>query len=218
MNMFKRFFIAFFAILISEISLSAQNEFVDLGLSVEWATCNLGASSPEETGSFFSWGETSPKKDYSKENHVYYLKLNSLFWCLWKYDSQYHNILEPEDDAATVILGSNCHTPTLREFKELIAKCRFDWTERNKVQGYLVTGPNGQSIFLPQTGCMQGTKLANKDRGYYLSSILIKDDKSGALWFIKNGDCDVERSSKDEGVPVAHGFPIRPVRTKTDSK
>lgn len=205
--MFKRIILAFIVLLIAGNTGRAQVNFVDLGLSVDWASCNIGANAPEEAGWFFSWGEVSPKSDYSVERHKYAVQ-HRVGDFLWKYDSQYQNILEPEDDAATVILGPGCHTPTPRECKELIARCKFEWTSKGGVDGYLVTGPNGASIFLPLTGCMQGTKYTNKDRGYYLGSVLSSPIEAGSLWFMKKEECGFH------GLSVAHGFPIRAVKDK----
>ena len=148
-------------------------EVVDLGLSVKWASFNLGASVPEEYGDQYAWGETEPY--YSnldpltwkegKENGYDWTSYN---WCmgdyntLTKYCSQssygYYGftdnktVLDREDDAAHVNLGGSWRMPTYAEWDELINNCTWTWTTQNGVNGYLVTGPNDNSILLPAAG------------------------------------------------------------------
>ena len=170
----------------SDITLYAQwyrketnitHEYVDLGLSVKWATCNVGASSPEETGYFFSWGETKPKAKYNWETY----KL-----CEGSYDTQtkyctksYYGtvdnktILELSDDAANANWGGDWRMPTKEDQDELRTECTWNWTTKNGVNGYTVTGPNGNSIFLPAAGYRGGSDLSNAGSyGYYWSSSL----------------------------------------------
>ena len=135
--------------------------FVDLGLpsGLLWATCNVGASSPEDSGDYFAWGETTPKEMYSLENYKY---SNSEDELLTKYcdNSQYGHdgfvdnlsILEASDDAATANWGSGWHMPSVSEFEELMDNCTLTWTTQNGASGYLFTGSNGNSIFLPAAG------------------------------------------------------------------
>ena len=137
---------------------TSGHEWVDLGLpsGTLWATCNIGASTPEEYGDYFAWGETEPKDDYW---------WNTYKWCngsentLTKYCSNsrygYNGFtddkmeLDPEDDAAYVNWGSSWRMPTIAQQEELAEQCTWTWTTRNGVKGCLVTGPNGDSIFLP---------------------------------------------------------------------
>ena len=127
-----------------------SHQYVDLGLSVKWATCNVGASTPEEFGDYFSWGETQPKESYSWENYK---------WCngskniITKYTSSDGlKTLEIEDDAAHVNWGGEWRIPTKAELTELREQCIWEWTEVNGVKGCKVIGPNGNSIFLPAAG------------------------------------------------------------------
>ena len=133
-------------------------EAIDLGLpsGIKWGSFNLRASKPEEKGALYAWGETEPKDVYTWETYK---------WCvgndhtLTKYcaDSSYgYNgftdgkcDLDPEDDAAYVNLGGKWRMPTDDEWTELRENCTWSWTTQNGVNGYLVTGPNGNSIFLP---------------------------------------------------------------------
>ena len=125
-------------------------EYVDLGLSVKWATFNVGARAPEYYGDYFAWGETEPKEEYSwatykwcdgtKDNVTKYNKTDSL------------TTLEPEDDAAHVHWGNKWRMPTKEELQELIDSCQWERTTVNEVRGNTVTGPNGNSIFIPLAG------------------------------------------------------------------
>lgn len=113
-------------------------EYVDLGLSVKWATCNLGASVPEESGDRYAWGEFNTKSSFTKKNCTTYKYKNMM------------NISGREYwDAARSNRKGLWRTPTEAEFSELINKCKWDWTELNGKTGYKVTGPNEKSIFIP---------------------------------------------------------------------
>ena len=137
------------------------HDYVDLALpsGLLWATMNVGANRPEECGSYFAWGETSPKSEYSWTTYKY---ANGSETTLTKYcnDSSYGNVdykevLEEKDDAATANWGKPWRTPTLNETQELINYCSWTLTNQNGVSGYKVTGANGNSIFLPAGGVMQ---------------------------------------------------------------
>lgn len=156
--------------------------WVDLGLSVKWATCNVGASKAEDYGSYFAWGETAPKDSYTWENYKW---ANGSETTMTKYctDSNYGNngftdgktTLEPEDDAATVNMGGNWRMPTLEEAKELVDNCTWKWTSRNGINGYEVKSKtNGNSIFLPAAGycAYSSTALQIGETARYSSSSL----------------------------------------------
>ena len=155
-------------------------EAVDLGLSVKWANMNVGAITPEDYGDHFAWGETEPKSNYAVTTY----KLSNGTWnTLTKYNfnSSYGTVdnkivLDPEDDAAHVNWGGSWRMPTLEECDELIYKCTWTWTTQNGVNGRLVTGPNGKSIFLPAAGYRYDVDLARAGSdGYYWSSSLNTD-------------------------------------------
>ena len=128
-------------------------DYVDLGLpsGLKWATCNVGASSPSEYGDYYAWGETTTKSDYSSSN------------CLT--DGQEIGDISgnPQYDAARANWGSTWRMPTKSEFEELIKECEWEWTSEGEndryIDGYRVTGPNGNSIFLPAAGSRYGTSL-----------------------------------------------------------
>ena len=146
--------------------------YVDLGLSVKWATCNLGAKEPEEYGDYFKWGDDIPKKspssDKPKKSHLSY---NS------KYNaSDRKKILVPEDDTATILLGCHWRMPTIEEFKELKEKCVWKEECLNGVKGCRVIGPNGKSIFLPFAGNYDVGFPFNAGHGVYWSSTAYVED------------------------------------------
>ena len=142
------------------------HECIDLGLSVRWATCNIGASSPEKNGHLYAWGEVTPKSK------------NESGWATYKYGSDYNKIykycvndsyhvkyawkgtgtpddirqLLPEDDAATQNWGGDWRIPTIKECEELMENCYWSWTTRNGVRGCEATSKiNGEKIFFPTT-------------------------------------------------------------------
>ena len=135
---------------------SPAAEPVDLGLSVKWASWNVGASAPEEYGTHFAWGEVEGNWYY---NWSTYKWCNGTQYSLTKYNknSSYgivdnKTVLDPEDDAAHVNWGDGWRMPTDSEWTELMTNCTWTWTTLNGVNGRLYTGPNGNSIFLPAAG------------------------------------------------------------------
>ena len=156
---------------------NSGHEYVDLGLSVMWATMNVGAKAPEDYGDYFAWGETVPKTDYGWSTYK---------WCngsentLTKYctDSDYGTVddmifLYYKDDAANMNWGSSWRMPAVFEIEELINNCSWEWTTLNGVNGQKVTGPNGNSIFLPAAGLRWGDNLNYAGNyGQYWSSTL----------------------------------------------
>lgn len=129
------------------------HEFVDLGLSVKWATCNVGAEKPEEYGDYFAWGETKPKSKYNWSTLKYCNDSEGNSFSKYNQNGtidRHKPILEPEDDAAHFNWGGDWRMPTEEEFQELIDKCTWKWMEMNGKEGYKVTSKvNGNRIFLP---------------------------------------------------------------------
>ena len=136
------------------------HEYVDLGLSVKWAICNVGASKPEEYGNYYAWGETSTKSSYTENNSVTYRKNFSDIGG------------NPTYDVAREKWGSTWRLPTKAEFEELRQNCTWTWTTQNGINGYKVTSKkNGNSIFLPAAGWRNGTSLNRQGPfGFYWSS------------------------------------------------
>ena len=163
-------------------------EAVDLGLpsGLKWGSCNIGASSPEEYGDYYAWGETSTKSNYSWETYKW-----GSYNSLTKYNtsSSYGTVdnntkLDNSDDVARVKLGGKWRMPTDDEWTELRTKCTWTWTTQNGVYGRKVTGPNGNSIFLPAAGYRDGTSLDSAGSyGYYWSSSLYTVSPYCA-WFV----------------------------------
>lgn len=135
-------------------------DYVDLGLSVKWASCNLGASTPAGKGGYYAWGETSTKTEYSEKNYAYYKEGSG-------YTDIGENIAGTQYDAATVNLGKDWRMPTKDEVKELCDKCTFTYGEVDGVKGYYATGKNGNSIFLPCYGYKSGRWDYDEDQGYF---------------------------------------------------
>lgn len=132
---------------------------VDLGLSVKWANCNVGANSPEEAGGYYSWGEIEEKTNYDHSTYKWSANTDWANWKMAKYcvNSNYGTIdnkavLDLDDDAANVISGVRWRMPTFAEFQELLDNCTWEWTSVNGVNGYKVSG-NGNHIFFPASGC-----------------------------------------------------------------
>ena len=145
-----------------------NHEYVDLGLpsGTLWATCNVGADSPEDYGDHFAWGETEPKDtyDWSTCKHGSYNTLTK--YCTnssYGYNGYVDNKteLDSEDDAAYVNWGSSWRMPTLDQQTELIDNCTWTWTTQNGVNGYLATGPNGHTLFLPAAGYRYNGSLSS---------------------------------------------------------
>lgn len=157
---------------ITDTSNWRATEYIDFGLSVKFAKCNLGASSPEEVGNFYAWGELLPKSNYDMSTYV---------WSDGNYGFTKYNAtdglttLEPCDDAAHVTLGGRWKIPTQSEFSELM-NCGLSsgyFSKYNGVDGRLFSRI-GKELFFPETGYMEGTTWYNKDRaeGEYWTSTL----------------------------------------------
>ena len=195
-----------------------QHEWVDLGLpsGTLWATCNVGADSPEDYGDYFAWGETAPKEVYNWSTYK---------WCYGSYkrltkyctDSSYgyngfvddKTELDPEDDAAYVNWGTSWRMPTEEQQLELAQECTWTWTTQNGVNGRLVTGPNGNTLFLPAAGCRHDDSLVNAGScGYYYARRLIFDDQTApyGVYF------DSVHISPGIASLRMNGLPVRAVR------
>ena len=172
------------ATFILEYVYDEPHEYVDLGLpsGLKWATCNIGASTPEEPGDLFAWGETTTKSPFfTKDNYKYYNASEESFT---KYNDSDNKItLELEDDAAHVNWGGNWRMPTEEEQKELINtnNCTWEWTTQNSVNGYKVTSKkNGNYIFLPVVSIgWEGDSGNPTVYGDYWSSSLSTEDSYG---------------------------------------
>ena len=177
---------------------------LDLGLSVKWATCNLGATSPEEYGDYFAWGETEPKEKYSWETYKWGSSLS-------KYNAtDDKKILDPEDDAAHVRLGDKWRIPSVEEHNELIENCVWTCTTFNDITGYKVTAKNGNSIFLPTVG-YKGSNGPSYPAGQYGLYWLRDVNESSYAYLFNIQYLGASPSIISKMGTRCYGFAIRPV-------
>lgn len=173
-----------------------NHEWVDLGLSVKWATCNVGASSPNEGGSLFAWGETTTKKTCTWKNLKYCLDSSGNKFSKYVTNSKFGEVdnetqLDRSDDVARVKWGGTWRMPTFAELQELKDKCTWTWSTQGSKHGYTVTSKiNGGSIFIPVAGARSENKLINPSfYGYYWSSSLNTENQNRAfgIYFYDGG-------------------------------
>ncbi len=155
-------------------------EWVDLGLSVKWATCNVGATKPEEYGNYYAWGETTTKSTYNSSTYTY---------------TSNPSTLPLSKDAAAVNMGGSWRMPTRAEQDELRTECTWTWTSNYNgtgVAGRIVTSKiNGNSIFLPSAVLRYDIGLTYVGSyGYYWSSSLSAYSSSSAYYLVFNSDDD----------------------------
>ena len=178
------------------------HDYVDLGLpsGIKWATCNVGASSPGDEGNYYAWGETTPKSSYDwgsykwgRESYIYkYFAypspiIDGVYYVSGTQDGR--SVLEPCDDAASVNWGSPWRMPTDDEINELVYECTWTSSSWGHKPGHKVTGPNGNSIFLPNAGYYESEYGYNHSSlfglyGYYWSSTLSKTIPNSAYYFL----------------------------------
>ena len=194
-----------------------EPEWVDLGLSVKWATFNVGATKPEAYGDYFSWGETEPKSNYGWAMYKWYNGSNKQYskYCTqssyWGGTGPMDNkaVLDPEDDAAHASWGGSWRMPTEAEWYELITNCTWTWTSDfngTGVKGQIVSASNGNSIFLPAAGSMSAILSDAGTFGYYWASSL-STYGSGLSWIVQfNSDEAVQNYYQR-----FYGMSVRPV-------
>lgn len=167
------------------VKANAPIKAVDLGLSVKWANCNVGASSPEEYGGYYAWGETEEKDVYDVSTYQHYDKENN------KYIFIGNNICGTQYDVAHVKWGDSWRMPTAAEIQELLENCTFSWISYNGVYGQKVVGPNGNSFFLPATGYYSSSNNNSiGTSGYFWSGTLHEENNNNTAYglFIRSGD------------------------------
>lgn len=179
---------------------------VDLGLSVKWAGWNVGASSPEEYGGYYAWGETEEKSEYSVSTYKYYYDTDGDGYK--EYANIGSNISGTQYDVARQKWGGSWRMPTYDEIEELINDCSWTWITYKGINGYKVTGPNGNSIFLPAAGYRIGTSLViRQDIGYYWSGTLGEVYSDARSLIFSYGIYDL-----DDYCYRDIGFTVRPVK------
>ena len=154
---------------------------VDLGLSVLWADCNVGGNSESPIGGLYGWGDPSGEK--TSQNVKDYLDVAGGL-----YVKTPQNITGTQYDIATVKWGKDWRMPSKENWKELIEKCKWTKEKAFHVYGYRVEGPNGNSIFLPNTGLRFGDAISNTDAGYYWTSEMAQNDTDCACYYYFDGD------------------------------
>ena len=194
--------------------LNNSKGYVDLGLSVKWATYNVGANSPEEYGDYFAWGETEPKTTYNWGTYKY---CNGTYDSMTKYCTYSEGgivdnktTLELSDDAARVNWGGSWRMPPKAEQHEVINtnNCTWTWTTQNGVNGYKVTSKkNGNSIFLPAAGYRYSSNLygAGSTGSYWSSSL--STDSSGSAYYLGFSSSGVGWNAENR----YNGYSVRPV-------
>ena len=197
-----RLFACMFFVLTLTTGVNAQDgistdQKVDLGLSVCWAGWNVGASSPEGYGNYYAWGETTTKSDYSRSSYQYQYH-NGI------YENIGSNISGTQYDVARAQWGGSWRMPKNADFKELKDRCTWTWTTYKGVNGYKITGPNGNSIFLPAAGSRYGTELDFRGYyGHYWSGSLGESNQSYAYYLsFVSGDRNVYDYYREDGRTV----------------
>ncbi len=188
---------------------------VDLGLSVKWCMMNVGASKPEEYGGYYAWAETAEKSSYSWDNYKYGKQNDLTKYCLSaSYGSvDGKSVIEPMDDVARVRMGKQWRIPTKSEMEELITNCTWHYEKLNGVNGFRVTGPNGNSIFMPCAGQKYDNNLANAGgTGFYWTSGLSGSTSAPAMYCYNGADPAFMDYTRKQGMS------IRPVLKRSDEQ
>lgn len=182
---------------------------IDLGISVKWASCNIGASKPEEYGDYYAWGETDTKPEYTEENYQYWENRET-----GEFTDIGSEISGTQYDVANVKWGDGWRMPTESEMFELQTKCEWEWIQSNGVYGLKITGPNGNSIFMPAAGYYTDCCVAKGYCAEYMSSSLIKSWTTDDYWHhytIKS----VDGVTLENGYGYRYyGYSVRPVKSK----
>lgn len=200
---------------------NTNRQAVDLGLSVLWANINIGAKKEDDAGDYFSWGGTAPQSEYWWTKTKYWLEgirddeFYRIYFSKYITNPRYGKVddrvqLELSDDAARLNWGEQWRMPTWEECAELIEECTWVYTETERIPGYKVTGPNGNSIFLPFTGGKRNEKLyAYGDCGFFwTSSLADKESTCGKYLSIRKDNIDGYINDR------YIGYTIRPVMDK----
>ncbi|MBO7049011.1 MAG: hypothetical protein J6W42_00160 [Bacteroidaceae bacterium] len=195
-------------------------EYVDLGLSVKWATCNIGAEKETDYGSFYAWGELVPKQNYDLKHYRFWHGSDSIgAFTKYRQDSitgEYDKyVLDSCDDIARIRLGKDWRMPTPDEYRELINNCQWVWTKIDDIQGWMITskveGYQDNSIFLPAGGFISGSYRMESTSIYWSNNVLDGND---------NGAFSLDFDSTDYNCPYYSGNTrfvgamIRPVYIK----
>ena len=190
-----------------------EGEFIDMGVSVEWARCNMGTSYPEEIGSYYAWGETSPKSSFTWESYRFGTSAN-----LSKYNDQDNlKVLDREDDVVYRRYGGNHRMPTIGEWEELLNNCSVQEVKIRNRKGHLLTSKiNGNTLFIPYSGYKQESQLHDGVRLRYWSSSISNGDRK---YTARNLNETVYAYSYNyRGDDRYLGMPIRGIRAKYEQE
>ena len=188
-------------------------EYVDMGLSVKWATYNVGANAPEEYGGYYAWGEIETKSIYDWTTHKYYDSTTKTFL---KYNDYWHQggvhdfkmTLDPSDDVAHINWGGNWRMPDEDELRDLRDNSTLAFCTQNGIPGYRITSTiNGCSIFVPASGKKVGQQLEEVGSAAYLWSTTRIKEKSEYAFYVKVSSPYLLVSFTDR----CYGFSVRPV-------
>lgn len=199
-----------------------DNRWVDLGLpsGILWAKYNVGATSPEEYGGYYAWGETKSKQSFSEENYEYatHIGYDEFGYPIYGYKYIGDDISGTQYDAAHVTWSNGAHMPTLENASELIESCSWRNGELNGVSGVFVYGPNSNHIFLPKCGHKYDIVYESGFDAYYQISTYVKDgspDDSYVLYYYYAGDKEYDLCC-DGDADRSAGYTIRPVKDKEE--
>ncbi|MBR3026519.1 MAG: hypothetical protein IKH58_00105 [Bacteroidales bacterium] len=193
-----------------------SKQYVDLGLSVKWAVCNLGAKQPQDYGDYYAWGEIETKTSFNWLNYKFY---NANTDKLTKYctsssygDKDNRTSLTDSDDAASVLCGTGWRMPTHDEIVELFDHCSFTITTYRGTRGTQITSEtNGESIFIPYAGYYEEKSIKEVKEDFYLwSKELYAQTPSHAICFNSNHNT---KKIQLQGIERFYGFQIRAVYT-----
>ena len=211
-------------ILILAISLLSMNIFaqpaqyvaepVDLGLSVRWATCNIGAFLPEQFGTYFAWGELAAKQKYDWSTYIFANDKRGKTFKQYN-DSDKVTLLQPDNDAASVIMEKEptaWRIPTADEWMELCTRCRWEFCALNGVNGYKITGPNNNTIFLPASDEPVGKSKKKREMTacYYWSANLSQKIEEAILFFAPDNRPAPQKGGGVTGSAVHVGLSVGP--------
>lgn len=204
------------------------HEFVDLGLpsGLKWATCNIGASSPQDYGDYFSWGETDSKDSFVMSSYAFASTDDedpddeNSYFAIDKYnETDGKTVLDVKDDVAAARWKGPWRMPSIEDFKELIDNCEWIRGIYNGTVGFKVKGPSGFSIFLPAAGIMEEEEVwGTGEEGWYWSSNLDEDGyEYNDYWDSYCAQCLYFDLNFVESEPLLNqrfrelGLPVRPV-------
>ena len=174
-----------------------NREYVDLGLSVKWATMNIGAERITDHGGYYAWGETKVKSSYNTHNY--------------EYPGYIGDISGTEYDVAYSQWGSQWCMPTVEQIYELLVNTEHKWTTYQGVNGYKFTGSNGESIFIPAAGYITDSRMLANEVGFLWSSMRDDlDDDKGMIRYSKY--LDIRKIDASVSItPIEAALNVRPV-------